>query len=108
VFERLSADMELHMMHVAPTGESAIRATTDTDGDSVIELQGDLRFAGAESVISNLEKAEPPSGTRLSLDFSNVRAVDDAARRLLHSAIDLLREDGHDVSIEDPHGLMEP
>lgn len=48
VFERLSRDMELHMMHVIPTGRSALRSVGERDGATVVELQGDIRFAGAE------------------------------------------------------------
>ena len=44
VFERLSRDLELHMMHVSSTGQSAIRAVHDREESCRVELQGDLRW----------------------------------------------------------------
>ena len=104
VFERLSRDLELHMMHVAPSGASAIREVTSED-DTIVRLQGDLRFAGAESFLATLADGVDPRG-RIILDLSHVRAMDDVARRMFDDAAAGLREDGHDVDIDDPHGLM--
>ncbi|MBY4128408.1 glutaminase A [Rhodococcus fascians] len=104
VFERLSRDLELHMMHVAPSGASAIREVTGEDVTTV-QLQGDLRFAGAESVLATLANSEKLS-RRIVLDLSHVRAMDDVARRMLDAAADGLREDGYDVQIDDPNALM--
>ncbi|OZC53255.1 glutaminase A [Rhodococcus sp. WWJCD1] len=104
VFERLSRDLELHMMHVAPSGTSAIREVTGEDA-TIVHLQGDLRFAGAESVLATLAEGID-AHHRITLDLNHVRAMDDVARRLLEDAAAGLREDGHDVDIDDPHGLM--
>ncbi|CCQ17424.1 putative glutaminase [Rhodococcus sp. AW25M09] len=104
VFERLSRDLELHMMHVAPSGSSAIRGVTGEDATNV-QLQGDLRFAGAESVLAMLATGIDPR-RRITLDLGHVRSMDDVARRLLDDAVAGLREDGHDVDIDDPHGSM--
>ena len=104
VFERLSRDLELHMMHVAPSGASAIREVTGEDVTTV-QLQGDLRFAGAESVLATLANSEKLS-RRIVLDLSHVRAMDDVARRMLDAAAAGLREDGYDVQIDDPNALM--
>lgn len=105
VFERLSRDLELHMMHVSASGESAVRSIEERSGTTVIELQGDLRFAGAESILTRLTSGFP-EGNRVELCFENVRAVDDAARRLLAEAIERLGADGHQVSTTDPHELL--
>ncbi|MGA9872206.1 MAG: glutaminase A [Rhodococcus sp. (in: high G+C Gram-positive bacteria)] len=105
VFERLSRDLELHMMHVSPTGQSAIRAIGEEEGSTSIDLQGDLRFAGAESVIVRLTEGFPEHHT-IVFDLEHVRAVDDAARGLLRQAFERLREDGHEVEVRDPHELM--
>lgn len=107
VFERLSRDLELHMMHVSPSGMSSLRTVDESDDATVLELQGDLRFAGAESVLARLGNGIP-SHHRIRLDFEHVRAVDDAARRLLREAMDRLRSEGHDVDVSDPHDLLEP
>ena len=106
VFERLSHDLGLHMMHVAPSGESSIRSVTEAEDVTSVELQGDLRFAGAEAVISRLW-AEVTENWSVTIDFKEVRAVDGAARRLLTEAVRALEDDGHRVSVEDPDGFMD-
>ncbi len=103
VFERLSRDLELHMMHVSPTGDSAVRTTADGENEATVELQGDLRFAGAESILVALSRT---TARALVLDFEHVRAIDDAARSLLQHAVDRLREENRDVTIRDPQNLM--
>ncbi|MEK8072535.1 glutaminase A [Rhodococcoides navarretei] len=106
VFERLSRDLGLHMMHVAPSGESAIRSVTESEDMTSVELQGDLRFAGAEAVISRLLSGVTENRS-VAIDFKEVRAVDGAARRLLTDAVHALEDDGHRVSVEDPDGFMD-
>jgi anti-anti-sigma regulatory factor len=65
---------------------------------TIVRLQGDLRFAGAESVLATLTKSiDAPR--RITLDLSHVRAMDGVARRLLDDAVAGLREDGHDVAM---------
>ncbi|WP_078113056.1 glutaminase A [Gordonia sp. IITR100] len=104
VFERLSRDMELHMMQVAPTGRPALRAVTERDGTTVVELQGDVRFAGAEIIAS---RACEGFGTdAVVLDLTHVRVMDDAARRLIGEVARRLGDD-YDVRIEDPNELMD-
>ncbi|QHD84890.1 glutaminase A [Gordonia sp. JH63] len=104
VFERLSRDMELHMMHVAPTGRPALRSVTEHDGTTVVELQGDVRFAGAEILAS---RACEGFGTEaVVLDLTHVRVLDDAARRLIGEVARRLGDD-YDVRIEDPEGLLD-
>ncbi len=105
VFERLSRDLELHMMHVSPTGQSAIRAVHDGDGTSRVELQGDLRFAGAETVVARLTEGFPDD-EHVEIDMEHVRAVDDAASRLLSESFERVRQDGHEVNVADPHSFL--
>jgi glutaminase len=105
VFERLSRDLGLHMMHVPPSGESAIRTLNESDGVTTVELQGELRFAGAESVVARLA-AGVPDCEKIVVDFTEVRAVDGAAQRLLGEAVSGLEDDGYRVVVEDPDGLM--
>lgn len=106
VFERLSRDLGLHMMHVAPSGESAIRSVTEADDGTTVELQGDLRFAGAEAVTARLVDGFGEN-TCTKVDFSEVRAIDGAARRLLRDAFRAFEDDGHRVVAHDPDGFME-
>ncbi|MBD0863992.1 glutaminase A [Gordonia sp. zg691] len=104
VFERLSRDMELHMMHVAPSGRPALRSVSERDGATFVELQGDVRFAGAEIVASRA--CEGFSTTAVVIDLTHVRVMDDAARRLVREVEQRLSDD-HDTRIEDPHDLMD-
>ncbi|SDU60063.1 glutaminase A [Gordonia westfalica] len=104
VFERLSRDMELHMMHVAPSGLPALRSVEERDGTTVVEVQGDVRFAGAEIIATRA--CEGFSTGRVILDLTHVRVMDDAARGLLREVASRL-EDDHDVRIEDPNELMD-
>lgn len=106
VFEQLSRDLQLHMMHVSPTGQSAIRSVDDGSDHTVFDLQGDLRFAGAESILSRLDTGFPDSH-HVEFRFDHVRAVDDAARTLLTEAFERLRADGHRVTTTDPHTTMQ-
>lgn len=104
VFERLSRDLELHMMHVAPTGRSAIRSVEERDGATVIALQGDIRFAGAEIFASRA--CEGFSGDEVVIDLSQVRVIDNAARRLIGEVRHRLADD-YTTTVEDPEGLLD-
>lgn len=104
VFERLSRDMELHMMHVVPTGRSALRSVEERDGATVIELQGDIRFAGAEIFASRV--CEGFSTDEIVIDVSQVRVIDDAARRLITEVRERLAGD-YTMTVKDPEGLLE-
>ncbi|MHC3003454.1 glutaminase A [Gordonia sp. GN26] len=104
VFERLSRDMELHMMHVAPSGMPALRSVHEDDGATVVELQGDVRFAGAEIIASRA--CEGFSTNKVIIDLTHVRVMDDAARGLLREVAKRL-EDDYDTTIEDPNDLMD-
>ncbi|KQU36726.1 MULTISPECIES: glutaminase A [unclassified Rhodococcus (in: high G+C Gram-positive bacteria)] len=106
VFERLSRDMDLHMMDIAPSGHSAVRRAREEDGRTVYELQGDIRFAGAENIMSRVLADLPDEPTRIGFELEPARAVNGAAVRLLGELIERLRGDGHDVEVDDPNGLM--
>lgn len=104
VFERLSHGMELHMMHVAPSGMPALRSVTEHDDETVVEIQGDVRFAGAEIIASRA--CQGFSTKSVVLDLTHVRVMDDAARRLVREVTRRL-EDSYDARVEDPNGLMD-
>ncbi|MEO9326974.1 glutaminase A [Gordonia aurantiaca] len=104
VFERLSRDMELHMMHVAPSGMPALRSVEQRDGETVVELQGDVRFAGAEIIASRACQGFPTD--KVVLDLTHVRVMDDAARGLLREVAKRLGDE-YDARIEDPNDLMD-
>jgi glutaminase len=103
VCEAISDELELHFLRAPRPSMSAVRsrATVRTLGSKrvrfdserqllaahgdeavVYQLQGDLSFAGMESVIRRLVR-EPPGVSRVVLDFSRVADVDPPSARLL-------------------------
>lgn len=106
VFERLSRDMGLHLMESSQGSRAAVRcAQTGDDRPSVYELQGDVRFAEAESVLHVL--AEEPEGTgTVVLDVTRVYEVNAAGRRMVLEGARRLGLDGHRVVLVDPDGVL--
>lgn len=108
-FERLSKDMAMHLMDVPPPARSVIRysgvfelveARPDDDVEPMMahiyDLQGDIRFAGAERVV-RLVVDEPPTEELVVFDFMDVHALDATAQRVLLEIMRRLDADGHDV-----------
>lgn len=109
LFERFSNDMGLHVMEVPPAARSVIRSNhVQGGGDTalrVFELQGGIRFAGAERIVREVVETAPEE-PRVALDFTAVHSVDDVARRMLREVARRLSDDGHDVSVVDPDGII--
>ncbi len=107
VFERLSADMGLHLMEAPESARSVVRTprVRDDGEPSVHELAGDLRFVESERVLRGLE-AEPEGDGVVVLDLHRVHRVHDVARRMLLEGVRRLRIDGHEVRLVDPDGLL--
>ena len=108
VFERLSRDMGLHMMDAAQEGRSALRGSYVSDGAepvTVYKLQGDLRFAGAESVVRAITAVDHDTH-RVALDLTRVDGVHDVARRMLLEVVRRLSHDGVQVVLVDPEGVL--
>lgn len=104
VFRRLSSDMGMHLMDVAQEGRSALRGCYVSEGDepvTVYEVQGDLRFAGAETVVRAIATSEHTT-QRVALDLSRVYRLHDVGRRMLLECVRRLGEDGLDVIVVDP------
>lgn len=108
-FERLSRDMGLHLMEVAPPARSVVHSTRVVgEGDDavrVLELTGTIGFTAAERVLAHLGD-EPPAERRLALDLSNVYSIDAVARRMLLEGMRRLRLDGHLVRVVDEDGVL--
>ncbi|MCC3302265.1 glutaminase A [Arthrobacter sp. zg-Y895] len=126
VSQRLSHDLGLHFVRAARTGRSAIRAIYDitstpsgirrTDEAAeilaqhghrvqVIELNGDLLFAGAESMVRAL--TELPDDVELVIaDLRSVDEVSDVAIRLIAEAEDMLRRAGRELALVDVEGSV--
>ncbi|AXT85007.1 glutaminase [Aeromicrobium sp. A1-2] len=103
-FERLSRDMGMHLMDVAQEGRSALRGAYVTEGDdpmTVYEVQGDLRFAGAETIVRAIAEGEHET-RRVALDLTRVYRLHDVGRRMLLESVRRLGEDGLEVVLVDP------
>ncbi|GIG53311.1 glutaminase A [Demequina activiva] len=124
VCERMSEDMEMHLMHVGRASSTTVRATypvsrvssrrrlreadqavLDEHGTRsiVYELHGDLLFSGAEHVVRAVVEDAP------ELAIFDLRRVDDVAqvaRVTLQGLRSMLREDGGEVVVVDPDGVL--
>lgn len=102
-FERLSHDLELHLMNTTVTDVEAVRSVRfdEISGRRTFRLQGPMTFASAEQVLRRL--AEIPEGpSEVTLDLSRVSSVNASARRMLLEAMTRLSADGHVVGLADP------
>ena len=124
IFERMSRDMEMHLMHVSRGSRNAVRSsyslatarsTTRRQGADeevldrvadrawVYELHGDLLFAGAEAIVRSVVRDEPELAV---LDFSHVNEVAEVSRLTLLALRDRLRADGSEGVVVDPGGVV--
>jgi glutaminase len=108
VFGRLSHDMGLHLMESSQGSRSSVRRDEsggDGDRPSVFELQGDIRFAEAETVMRAMADEPEGSGT-VVLDLTRVHEMNPAGRRMVLEGARRLHLDGHPVSLVDPDGVL--
>ncbi|HHX86199.1 MAG TPA: glutaminase [Actinomycetales bacterium] len=101
-FERLSRDMDLHLMNVDGADVEVVRsAVTDDEGGRRFRLQGPMTFATAELVLRQFE--EIPAGPQtVTVDLEHVSTVNHTARRMLIEGMRRLGLDGHEVVLVDP------
>lgn len=108
-FERLSRDMGMHLMEVAPPARSVIQSSrlVEHEGEEmrVYYLAGTIGFSGAEHVVRRLTE-HPPEQRRIALDLTGVHSVSDVGRRMLLEAARRLRLDGHEVHLADAEDVM--
>ncbi|TDC79145.1 glutaminase [Streptomyces hainanensis] len=109
LFERLSADMGLHVMEVPATARAVVRSNrvvgSGPNALRVLELQGGIGFAGAERVVREAVATSPPEN-RVVLDLTRVYSIDDVARRVLLEIVRRLTLDGHEVYLVDPESIV--
>lgn len=122
--ERMSRDMEMHLMHVGRSSSTAVRASYPLahlasrrrrpDADQAVlaehaersrvyELHGDLLFAGAERVVRAVVDDEPELAV---VDLRRVDDVADVAGVTLLGLRALLREVGCEAVVVDPEGVL--
>ena len=104
LFERFSSDMGMHVMNIPTVARSAIRANYRIGSGEkitqVIQLQGRIRFAGAERVIREIVDTHY-MGTRLALDVTRVYSVDEVAQHMLLEIMRRMRHEGYTVYLID-------
>ncbi|HMT50407.1 MAG TPA: glutaminase, partial [Dietzia sp.] len=102
-FERLSHDLELHLMNTTMTDVEAVRSVRfdEITGRRTFRLQGPMTFASAEQVLRRLAEI-PPGPGEVTLDLSRVSSVNSSARRMILEAMRRLGVDGHLVGLADP------
>jgi glutaminase len=109
LFERLSADMGLHLMDVPPAARGVLRSNRvlgdEASAVRVLELQGGVGFAGAERVVREVVETAPTE-PRVALDLTMVYSIDDVARRVLLEVVRRLTLDGRDVYLVDPEVVI--
>lgn len=125
--ERISADMGLHFVRAARLGRSVIREhyditqvpsrTRHTEGAvkllaevgmraHIVELGGDLLFAGTESMVREISELE---GTieLVILDLRRVDEIDQIAVRMINQLADGLAAEGRTLALVQEH-VFEP
>ncbi|OLT16855.1 glutaminase A [Serinicoccus sp. CUA-874] len=124
LFERMSTDMEMHLMHVSRGSRNAVRSSYSlasarsntrwqgadeevldrvADRAVVYELHGDLLFAGAEKIVRTVVEDAPELAV---FDFTHVNDIADVSRLTLLALRDRLREEGSEVIAVDPSGVI--
>ncbi|WP_395245547.1 glutaminase A [Agromyces sp. MMS24-K17] len=111
MLQELSTRFDLHMLEHRGAQLSPIASLerSDVGGETVAVLRGDLKFAGAEEVLTRLAPLVGDDGC-LVLDFSAVTRVAEGARRVLSGVPERvgLTADGRPrVVIRDPEGVLE-
>lgn len=124
LFERLSADMEMHLMHVSRGSRSAVRSSYSlatarsrtrwqgadqdvldefADRAHVYELNGDLLFAGVEAIVRAVVDDAPELAV---FDFTHVNDVAEVSRQTLIALRERLREVEAEAVVVDPGGVI--
>ena len=110
LFERFSSDMGMHVMNIPTVARSAIRANYRIGSGEkitqVIQLQGRIRFAGAERVIREIVDTHY-MGTRIALDVTRVYSVDEVAQHMLLEIMRRMRHEGYTVYLIDQMTLLQ-
>lgn len=108
IFERLSADMGLHLMEGTPSAQTIIQScywAGKNNDVRVYELRGVLQFTESEMLLRNLQE-EPPGDTTIVLDLTNLTLIHDVGARMLFEGVERLQQDGHRVVVVDSEGIL--
>src|SRR5690606_1221944 len=109
LFEQFSGDMGLHVMSVPPAARAVIRSHyvdgTGADTIRVVQMQGGIRFAGAEKIVREVIDASPAEPV-VALDLTLVSSLDDVAQRMLAEIARRLTAEGRRVFVVDPEAVF--
>ncbi|MBD8043254.1 glutaminase A [Arthrobacter sp. Sa2BUA2] len=126
VSQRLSHDLELHFVRAGRTGRSALRAAfdigttpsgirrsedaaavlrTNAHRAHILELNGDLLFAGAEAMVRELSSLQDDVEL-VVLDLRSVDEVSGVALRMFGEAAQMLTESGRQLAVVDTAGAV--
>ncbi|MGO2620154.1 glutaminase [Glutamicibacter sp. AOP38-B1-38] len=98
-FERLSADMGLHLF--APShGRLEVVGVQRESSREVFTLQGNVQFTAAAELLDLM--ADSTSLSEVHVDMSRVHSFTDVARRMTLEGLRRLRMDGRRIFINDP------
>lgn len=105
MMERLSAELDLHLLESARPVKSALRERTTLtlpSGDATLyRLQGDLMLTSIESLTRQLVD-DPPTTTTIVFDLSRVDEIYPVARRTAERMTTILLDEGYTVVTVDP------
>ncbi|GGD46408.1 glutaminase [Microbacterium faecale] len=109
LFEQFSGDMGLHVMSVPPAARAVVRSHyvdgTGADAIRVVQMQGGIRFAGAEKIVREVIDASPTEPA-VALDLTLVFSLDDVAQRMLAEIARRLTGEGRRVYVVDPEAVF--
>ncbi|KIP51447.1 glutaminase A [Leucobacter komagatae] len=123
---RISSDLQMHFVRAARVGRSAIRSTHTVDQEPsnirrteeaakvleehgrralVLDLTGDLFFAGTETVVRALNSIDDEIDF-IVLDVRDVDEVGEVGTRMLGAVIDDLVASRRRILLVDPEGML--
>lgn len=105
IFERLSEDMGMHLMASDYYSAPGIRSITRDGDHTIVRLQGTINFSAAESILHDLT-SQTLGGSEMVLDISRVTSFNLVGRRMVKEGLRRFREQGFDVAVYDPEGVL--
>lgn len=123
---RISSDLQMHFVRSARVGRSAIKSSHTIDQEPsnirrteeaakvleehgsralVLELTGDLFFAGTETVVRELSDLDPGADV-LVVDVRDVDEVGDAGVRMIDASFAQLVHSNRRILLVDPEGVL--
>lgn len=103
IFERLSADMGMHLFNVDPSNDKSVVKELTDDG-AVFHLHGTVQFLTASNLLYQMTDSESLGGA--TLDISRVDSFSDVGRRMTLEGMRRLHQDGSAIRLYDPEGKL--